>query len=367
MSLAAPSPAQKQLDGPNRLLALDADTPWTWSLLAAMPTEWTADRCGPVSVGLSLRRWREVNRTADRVAVPGWTRLFRLSTALLARRTAQRLQLARPRAILHTTPWTAGLLDRFPDVPHVYRPHDYFGMYAWDQLRVDCLERRLVSGCRFVAAISTAHADDLRRLGPAPVRVLPNGVAERFVTELRGPATPRPDDLPTDGRPIIGCTGQMTSSYDVEIIGQLAESLPEAWFVYIGPIHDSGFDSVLSRPNVRWLGPRPHDRLPSYLRHFSVCFSPLRVNPANNRRSLLRLYDYLAAERPVLSTAIACAIEHRPHVEVGRSANELIAAYRRVAAAGFAIDVPRRRAYVDEQTWSRRGQAFADMLNEHCQ
>jgi glycosyltransferase involved in cell wall biosynthesis len=279
---------------------------------------------------------------------------------------ARRIRAARPRAILHSSPWTAGLLDRFPDVPHIYRPHDYFGAYDWNQARSDQLERQMVAGCRFVAPLSAAQTDDLRQWGSTPIRRLADGVSASFVTELRGPATPRPDDLPTDGRPIVGCTGQMGSSYDVEIMAQFAAALPDVWFVYIGPMFHAVFDQVLSLPNVRWLGPRPHHRLPAYLRHFSVCFCPLRINPANDRRSPLRLYDYLAAERPVLSTAIASAVEHQPHVAVGRSADQLIAAYRQMASAGFAVDLPSRQAYVDEHTWPRRGQDLADLIEEYC-
>ena len=51
-------------DQPNqRLLILDALTPWIASLFAALPAGWTAHYLGPVTAGLSLRRWLQPGRS----------------------------------------------------------------------------------------------------------------------------------------------------------------------------------------------------------------------------------------------------------------------------------------------------------------
>ncbi len=354
----------------NRLLVLEADTPWIWNLFAALPEGWQADRCGPVSAGVSPRRWREAT-AAGHVPVPGWTRVFGLSTALLARRVAARLRSNRYRAIVHTIPWTAGLLDRFRDVPHVYRPHDYFGMYSWNQKRVRILEGQLLAGCRLVLPISAAQADDFRKDGDSPIRVLPNAVTKEFVQRLRGPMPVRPADLPT-GKPVVGCIGQINRSYDFALALALASAVPEAAFVYIGPVLDDDpgvkrqIDALFACSNVTWLGKKPHEQLPDYLRHFDVCFNPLQPTDWNHRRSPLRLYDYLAAGKPVLSTNVAAARSHEGHVESCTSASEAKTHLRSMLAPDYHIDELARQQYVDANTWNERARQLVGLIDEFC-
>lgn len=352
----------------NRLLVLDSVTPWIRSLFTALPSEWSADFLGPVTVGLSLKSWRAA-RGLESVAVPGWTRAFRLSTYLTARRVSRLLASGpRPRAIVHAIPWTAGLLRRFPDVPHVYRPHDYFGMYSWDQAKVTRHERELMAGCRIVFPISSTHADDLRKLGPAPIHVLPNGVSQEFVERLRVPSGDPPDDLAGLPRPLVGCVGQINSSYDVGWLTGIADAAREATFVFVGPVFDEGevvrrpIDELFARPNVRWLGPKSHDDLPRYLQAFDACVIPLRVSPANDRRSPLRLYDYLATGKPILSTAIAAAREHPDQLAVGATIAEAAETLRRWLRSGGGVDPVARRHFVDRQTWQVRAGEFVDRV-----
>jgi len=350
----------------NRLLILDAETPWVRHLFGALPAGWTADFLGARTAGVSPREW--LTRRPGFVAVPGWTRAFGLSTAIFARHVARS---GMPRAMVHTMPWTAGLLRRFPDVPHVYRPHDYFGMYSWDQSRVASLERDLCATCRFVAPVSAAHADDLRALGAATVVPVANGVSAEFVGRLRGPAGPPPTDLGQAGRPLVGCIGQITTGYDLDLIVGLADAVGEADFVFIGPAFDPDPDwpervrAAFARPNIRWLGPKPYVELPDYLRHFDVCLVPLKVTEWNHRRSLLRLFDYLAADKPVVSTALRSAVELEPHVSVGRDAAELAGRLRQ-AFGPPTIDLTARRTFVDAQTWPVRAKQFTDLVDEHC-
>lgn len=353
-----------------RLLVLDADTPWITSLLQALPAGWTAERCGPKSAGLSLRRWRRA-KAAGHVPVPGWTRMFKLSTGLLARQVASRIRGTRPRAVVHTMPWTAGLLKPLADLPHVYRPHDYFGMYAWDQRRIDELESQLIQGSRIVLPISSSQAGDFRARGSNSIQVLPNAVAESFVAQLRGPPPPRPADLP-EGRPIVGCIGQITSSYDFNYCASLADAVPNANFVFVGPVQADDaevgrrLNALRAKRNFAWLGPKLHAEVPNYLRYFDVCWNPLAASAWNDRRSLLRLYDYLAAEKPILSTDVASAREHAPHIApcaTVPAAQQLLQSF---LSPGYCFDVAERRRYVDVNTWNVRAAQLVRVVDDCC-
>jgi glycosyltransferase involved in cell wall biosynthesis len=274
--------------------------------------------------------------------------------------------------MVFTLPYYSRLAGRWAGVPKVYFAYDPYGCYTgWNPATVAAGEREMLAHCAAAFAISPALADDFRRLTDRPVFVQPNGVSEAFLAAFDSPL-PAPDDLPHDasGPPIIGCVGQMSRAYDWLLLADLVGLCPEMRFAFVGPLFGEGaavqaqIDRVLSAPNVCWLGPKPHDELPRYIQRFTVCLNPLRSEPCNDRRSLLRLYDYLASDRLIVSTAVAAALEHGRHVIVGRDAAEMAASLRAAVAGGTpAVDQVARREYVRHFTWKRRAEMF--LANVH--
>jgi glycosyltransferase involved in cell wall biosynthesis len=253
-------------------------------------------------------------------------------------------------------------------VPTVYFAYDPYQCYTgWDPAVVAAGEREMLARCDAAFAISPALAVDFRKVSQRPVFVQPNGVSATFLAAFEGPLPP-PADLPPGGPPIIGCIGQISRAYDWELITELVRQSPELSFVFVGPIFDEGtavkaqVERVFAAANVRWLGPKPHAELPRYINRFDVCLNPLRVEPCNDRRSLLRLYDYLASDRPIASTPVAAALEHRPHVEVGQDATDFAALLRRLTTGNRVVDRAARRAYVRTHTWERRAELFLTNL-----
>jgi len=170
--------------------------------------------------------------------------------------------------------------------------------------------------------------------------------------------------------PRVGCVGQINSSaYDWELIEHLSANFPSAQFVFIGPRFKEGsssaadrLETVFARPNVHWLGPKPHAHLSAYLRRFDVCINPLCVSEHNHRRSPLRLFDYLTSDRPIVSTAIAEAFNHVPFFGIGNDKEE----FRQLLGEAFKVkvapDLERRRDYIAANTWQTRADEFGQLL-----
>lgn len=86
------------------------------------------------------------------------------------------------------------------------------------------------------------------------------------------------------------------------------------------------------------------------------------MNPANDRRSPLRIYDYLATDKPILSTAIAEAYCHLPHLSICRSAVEMAAAIEQVCSGKYEMDWEARRCHIQANTWQRRAAQLLTIL-----
>lgn len=138
---------------------------------------------------------------------------------------------------------------------------------------------------------------------------------------------PGPQELMLIRRPIIGMTGVLNERVDFGLIAELARKRLGWSFVVIGPFADGPIDvrsiqTLQQLPNVHLLGPRPHDRLPMYIRSFDVCIIPYVKNSLNEHCSPLKMYDYLASGRPIVSSDISEAVLLRQVVRVANSAAE---------------------------------------------
>jgi polysaccharide pyruvyl transferase CsaB len=166
------------------------------------------------------------------------------------------------------------------------------------------------------ADVPVASARDLQ-IEMLPLRpdvvLCPNGVTfEHFAGHRPGP--PPPDLEPLLSKPIIGYYGALAEWVDYELIDHAASTLTQFNFVFIGPNYDKTMDgkSVFNRPNVFWLGPKPYEELPAYLHHFSVATIPFHVNEVTHRVSPLKLFEYMAGGKPVVTTAMRESANYRP-------------------------------------------------------
>ncbi|HYC32137.1 MAG TPA: glycosyltransferase, partial [Gemmatimonadales bacterium] len=73
------------------------------------------------------------------------------------------------------------------------------------------------------------------------------------------------------------------------------------------------------RPNIHYLGQRTYGELPAYLAGWDVCLLPFALNDATRFISPTKTLEYMAAERPIVSTPIPDVAE--PYADIARIAN----------------------------------------------
>jgi len=100
---------------------------------------------------------------------------------------------------------------------------------------------------------------------------------------------------------------------------------------------------------LAWIGPRPYASLPAYLRVFDVATIPFRLGPITMATSPLKLYEYFAGGRPVVTTPLPECLVH-PEVHVAWTADEF----------ADALDVARREGQDPEARVRLRAVAAAN-------
>jgi GT2 family glycosyltransferase/glycosyltransferase involved in cell wall biosynthesis len=310
-----------------------------------------------------LGHWRPTR--PRRVAENIWTiRPVRPLPDSVSRRLSDRAEAAQiasaaRRLGLHE-PWlwtqdprVSGLVDPLPVADVVYDLTDDWAAFednaaarARVQARIEALGRR----ARLVVACSQSLADGARAWSET-VLFLPNAV------DPLSPPAPEPDRIAGLGRPRVGYVGTLhPARIDIPLLSEAARLRPDWLYLLVGPKQLSEADEaqLLGMPNVRYLGTRPHHEVRAYIEHFDVCLLPNRVTEFTRSLDPLKLYEYLAGGRPIVSTGVPHPSSLAPFIDVVADAKELVAAAERLMQTDDDVIAQKRRAIVAGHTWEAR-------------
>lgn len=200
------------------------------------------------------------------------------------------------------------------------------------------------------------------------VHAFPSSVDVAHFARARG-ALKEPADQAEIPRPRLGFFGVIDERMDVALLDALAAARPEWQTVLLGPVVKIDEASLPRRPNIHYLGKKAYDELPAYLAGWDVALLPFALNESTRFISPTKTPEYLAAGRPVVSTAIRDVV--RPYGEQGLariagSAEELVAAVEaalgedRAALCAAADRFLAKTSW--DQTFSRMRQVIGEAL-----
>lgn len=127
-------------------------------------------------------------------------------------------------------------------------------------------------------------------------------------------------------RPRLGFFGVIDERLDRTLLARLADARPGWQIVMVGPVVKIDPGSLPRRPNLHWLGPQPYERLPALAAGWDVCLMPFALNDATRFISPTKTLEYLAAEKPVVSTAIDDVVAlYGDVVRIARDAEDFVA------------------------------------------
>jgi teichuronic acid biosynthesis glycosyltransferase TuaH len=194
--------------------------------------------------------------------------------------------------------------------------------------------------------------------------VVPNGCdSARFGATDDAP-------LPVDveaGDALAGFVGHLSERIDVGLLEAVADR--GVRLLLVGPVRPSfrtaRVAALLSRPRVHWVGAKPFEEIPSYLRAVRVGLTPYSGSAFNRGSFPLKTLEYLAAGRRVVSTDLPAARALGTDLVVtadgpGAFADAVVAALRE---APEPQEVRARRAFAAGHDWSVRAAEFARLMD----
>ena len=170
-------------------------------------------------------------------------------------------------------------------------------------------------------------------------------------------------------KPVIGFHGWIQYWIDFDLIAYAAKKHPDWSFVFVGPIEPlARVDKVRKLSNVYFLGKMPYENIPELIAGFDVCINPFILDKLSDTVSPIKLYEYLASGKPVVSVDMPAAREFSDLIPLVRTCEEFVAALEDQIAQNtngiIKHDVRARQAAMKDHSWDARFKQVEDVVSD---
>jgi glycosyltransferase involved in cell wall biosynthesis len=177
-----------------------------------------------------------------------------------------------------------------------------------------------------------------------------------------GDSKDKPSEMLDIKRPVVGFFGDIDNHlFDIEFMEKVTTLLPKMSFVFIGKVL-ADCSELMRRKNVLMLGQKPYEQIPHYGKCFDVAIMPWKQNRWIQACNPIKLKEYLALGKPVVSTPFAELRKYLNIVYEASTAKDFAWSIQKALAEDSLEKVALRREKVRVFTWDSKAQLVLDEL-----
>ena len=249
----------------------------------------------------------------------------------------------------------------------------YHCVDEWSELNVDdknisraikTEEERLLRKANIVFTVSRPLYESKKKFNPN-THYLSLAADFSHFNQATYDKTVIPSDIEKIPGPKIGFLGSIVAGkVDFDLIRYAASSHPDWFFVFVGPVGKGiNISEFTSLGNIYFLGYKKLCELPGYLKDFDVAIIPYLLNEVTKGISPLKLYEYLAAGKPIVSTNIPEADPLKEVIKICENKEGFVSAVEDLLRNDSRKDVQKRLEVAKENTWGKRIEACFKEMN----
>ena len=176
-----------------------------------------------------------------------------------------------------------------------------------------------------------------------------------------------PNDIRDIKKPIVGFFGGIDDhTSDIGFIENVVDLLPHVSFVFVGEA-SSNITDLQKRENVWLLGQKPYEQIPHYGKCFDVAIMPWRQNRWIEACNPIKLKEYLALGKPIVSTPFAELQKYRDVIYEATTPEEFADCIKKALAEDNPERVAARRSKVKDASWeSKAEQVMNELFGNLC-
>ncbi len=236
--------------------------------------------------------------------------------SFLSRKKAKRIIL------WASCPTAEGIVGRLSEEKSIYYVADEYSEFSgYSSELVKELEEKLLKKVDLVLVVSDKLYNTKKEFNPHTF-LIPHGVDSKLFSRCNQDVVELPADLRKIKKPVIGYYGLIRDWIDFELLQKISQR--KDWsMVLIGPAN-TDISSIRGIDNVHLLGPKDYESLPLYLKGFDVCIIPYKLLEVTINARPLKLFEYLASGKPVVSTSLPTVMPYKEVIRIGRTHEEFI-------------------------------------------
>lgn len=245
---------------------------------------------------------------------------------------------------------------------------EFPGISEWRREQFLKSEKLVIEQADTIFAVSKKLLERAIQINPNTF-YLPNATSFGNFNRVTQPIEISPEIQPIP-EPRIGYIGKITPwRIDFDLIRYLAVNRPDMSFIMIGPIHTEAeplVEELGILKNVFFLGPKNYYSLPEYIKGFKVCVIPHKVDTLTDSMDPIKLYDYMATGKPVVSTSVTEAIKFREVMKIAKSKEEFLSFLDDMINDAPNEEIIKRQLKIaQENSWENRTDQLIKILEQN--
>jgi len=238
-----------------------------------------------------------------------------------------------------------------------YCTDDYSDLPGVDREEIERLEDQVARGADQVFVTAMTLMDSRKKLNPT-TEYAPHGVDFEHFHKASDPSVIPPESARKLRRPIIGYFGTIAEWVDTDLLLYLAKARSDWTFLLIG-MATVDVSELRTCSNIILTGPQPYEKLPEWAAAFDVAVLPFRVNQLTVSSNPLKLREYLATGKPVVSSSLPEVEKFAGCVHIARNQEEFLERIKEALTNDSEAQKRARTQEVMGSTWEAR---IADVL-----
>ncbi|PSJ16004.1 FAD-dependent oxidoreductase [Nitrosomonas supralitoralis] len=166
--------------------------------------------------------------------------------------------------------------------------------------------------------------------------------------------------------PRLGYYGVIDERMDFELIACIADSHPEWQIILVGPVIKINPELLPRHSNIHYFGQQPYKALPQFLAGWDVCLLPFALNESTQFISPTKTLEYMAAELPIVSTAINDVSElYGEEVAITLSTSDFIEACEEALTqplSEFRRNTDKTRKIIEDSSWNKTAEKMYELI-----
>jgi glycosyltransferase involved in cell wall biosynthesis len=199
--------------------------------------------------------------------------------------------------------------------------------------------------------------------GKDKVFLIPNGMdSAHFQYKTYG--------VPTDlqkykSMKTLGYVGALADWVDWELVKDTAIKLKEWQIVLVGPEYHRVPDFIKHIGNIKMLGLKDYSTLPAYISNIDVCMIPFKINTITRSTNPIKLYEYLACGKPVVTTDMDEIRKYSDIVKICLPNEDFAQKVREILMGNTPEKEKERISRIQGETWRKRAEHALQILSPY--